>query len=482
MIGVNRRIHRIVIELVSPMHVGGGAQDLVYDSPVVRNAFGQWTLPGSSLAGVLRSIVTRSEGEKNANASFGSIDRDLGDASSILVSDGELIDLDGGSALRKTMAGKPVALPTDLRVIEDHVRIEDDLSDAPGTAAEGGKYDLEVVPAGVRFAVEIECHDAAGNSENRDRLASALGQILAGQAPLGGHGGCGLGVVRAASHSWRDFDLSQRNDLADFARIGDDPTGRLPGATDDSPPTAPHRFEATGLSGSFSLRFETSGPILMGGAQGPLDTEAGADLVVNRQPVLDWEHQRFVDRPVVPGSGIRGVIRSRVVHALVASGRTHEEIETVIENIFGSVSRGDGRRGRIRVEGAILAETAGTVLQHVGIDRLTGGSLRSALFSEAPIWADGLAIDVKIHLDGLPPEYLSLLAQAVWDIHDGIAPLGGGTRRGNGQIRIGSNPDGLHGLAITVDLQLDGTPLDDARRLDLEKHVLNVRLEEVGSA
>ncbi|MDC0429225.1 RAMP superfamily CRISPR-associated protein [Phycisphaerales bacterium] len=482
MIGINRRIHRMVIELVSPLHIGGGPQDLVYDAPVVRNAFGHWTLPGSSIAGVLRSIVREIEGEENAAVTFGSIDRDLADSSAVLVSDGELLDFDGRSALRKAMAGESVDLPTDLRVIEDHVRLEDDLTGSAGTAAEGGKYDLEVVPCGVRFAIECECHDAQGSTVNRDRLAIAIDRIVSRGTPLGGHGGCGLGVVRAISHVWRDFDLSQVPDLVDFSRIGEDPTGPLSGATDASSPDSVGRHGGTGISGSVTLSLESSGPLLIGGAQGPLETEAGADMVFNRQPVLDWSRRRFVELPVIPGSGIRGLIRSRVVHALVTTGRPDSEVQSIIDEIFGSVSGGDGRRGSLRVEGAILEETAGTVIQHVGIDRLTGGSLRSALFSEAPIWNDQLSFDIRIHLDGLDPDHLAVLIQAIWDIHDGIAPIGGGTRRGNGQLRIASDPDGLHGLAITDDLHLDGNPLDDAGRENLEQRLLGVQLEEVGSA
>ena len=481
MIGTNRRIHRIIIELVSPLHIGGGGRDLVYDSPVTRNAFGQWTLPGTSIAGVLRNVIREIDGEAAAAETFGSIDGDFADASAVLVSDGELIDFDGGSALRKAMAGEPVELPTDLRVIEDHVRLQDALSGASGTAADGGKYDLEVIPQGVRFAIEIECHDGTESTTNRDRLAIAIDWFLSGNVPLGGHGGCGLGLVKPTLHTWRDFDLSNRDHLIAFAGIGTDPTITIPGAieavTSTSAPACGHQ----GLSGQITLRFESTGPILIGGSQGPLETEGGADLVFNRQPVLDWKRRCFVDRPVLPGSGIRGLIRSRVVHALVASGRPDQEVQAVVDDIFGSVAGGDGRRGHLRVKGATLEETSGTVIQHVGIDRLTGGSLRSALFSEAPIWEEALTFEVGIHLDGLATDHLAILAQAIWDVHDGIAPIGGGTRRGNGQLRIASDPDGFHGLAIKTNLSLDGTPLDDARHNELEERLLGVQLKEVGS-
>ncbi len=479
MICNNRRVHRIVLELTAPLHIGGGGRDLVYDAAVTRNAFGQWTVPGSSIAGVLRGIVREIDGESAAAETFGSIDGDLADASAVLVSDGELIDFDGRSAFRKAMACEAVAMPTDLRVIEDHVRLDDAVTGSPGTAADGGKYDLEVIPEGVRFAVEIECHDAVDSHANRKRLDAALGRILSGGASLGGRGGSGLGRVRSVDHSFRDFDLASRDDLIAFAALDDDPSSPIPGATDAVVADHDHPRGHEGLSGRISLRFEASGPLLVGGSQGPLGTEDGADLVCNRQPVLDWKQKRFVDRPVIPGSGIRGMIRSRVVHALVASGRPDHEVQTLVDRIFGSVNGGDGRRGRLRVEGVTLDEMTGTVIQHVGIDRLTGGSLRSALFSEAPIWEEALAFEVGIHLDGLGTDHLAVLAQAIWDVHEGLAPIGGGTRRGNGRLRIASKPDGFHGLDIGFDLALDGEPLDADRLRELEERLLGVQLKEL---
>ena len=46
---------RVTIEFLTPFHVGNGQPDDLTDSPVIRDPSGLPTIPGSSIAGVLRS-------------------------------------------------------------------------------------------------------------------------------------------------------------------------------------------------------------------------------------------------------------------------------------------------------------------------------------------------------------------------------------------------------------------------------------------
>lgn len=476
-----RRLHRIVLRTATPLHIGGPTDPLL-DAPVVRNAFGHWLVPGSSLTGVLRALVRAEVGEKDVATFFGSVSGDDAAASRVTVSDGELLDYDGRSTLRKAIAGEALKIPVDLRVIEDHVRLQTDLDEAPGTAADGAKFDLEVVPVGTCFAFEIECHLDRDDpiSELIDRSIQRLSE---GELNLGGDNAAGLGRINTVSHVARTFDFSVQSDVLAYASLDGDPTSPLPGGLTPEATPVTRLKNQTDLHGSVTIRFQTSGPLLIGGEQGPFSGDsANADMVFNRQPVVDMQDGRVTERPMIPGSGVRGLLRSRVVRTLIAAGLDPEQARLQMEGLFGSVTDGQGRRGRLRVEGAILADHSGTLLQHVAIDRLTGGSLKSALFTEAPIWVDDLEFDLTFRLDGVNDRQLALLVQAIWDIHEGVAPLGGGTRRGNGQLRIAPSPDGRHGLAIRFALRRDGKPLDDAAIDELETTILNIRLDESEAA
>ena len=50
-------IARFTLELMSPMHIGSGLTHPTTDAPVVRDAFGDYRIPGSSLAGALRAAT-----------------------------------------------------------------------------------------------------------------------------------------------------------------------------------------------------------------------------------------------------------------------------------------------------------------------------------------------------------------------------------------------------------------------------------------
>ncbi len=477
-----RVVHRLVVETVTPLHIGGPTDDQL-DAPVVRNAFGQWFVPGSSLAGVLRAATRGLHGIDRANVVFGTIVGEAAASSEVCISDGELLDFDGKSALQKVMAGVPVDLPTDMRVVEDHVRLQTDLDESPGTAADGGKFDLEVVPVGARFAFEVECEDRTGDGLAPTTLEHAIRALMDGDIHLGGDNAAGLGRVVARHHQTRRFDLSSADDVLAYASLGSDPSEPLPGGTSlDARPPVETRREAD-LHGRIQIEFESSGPLLVGGAQSPLgDDRSAADLVFNRQPVIDMDGRTIRMLPLIPGSSLRGLMRSRVIRALVASGLERATIEREIATLFGSASGSSGERGRLRVEGCVLEDHPGTLIQHVAIDRLTGGSLKAALYSEAPIWVDGLTVRAAISLDGVTPRQLALLAHAIWDVHDGTAPLGGGTRRGNGRLRIRRDPDGWKGLAITPTLRRDGRILDASDLESLERMVAETCLNEMEAA
>ena len=453
----SRIVHRLLLRTATPLHIGG-PRDPLLDAPVVRNAFGHWYLPGSSVAGVLRGAAARVAGERTAARLFGHTTDDDPRASAVTIGDGELVDFDGRSTLRKPLAGEAIAFPVTLRVVQDHVRLQTDLDEAPGTAADAGKFDREVVPVGVVFAAEIECDGRVGDDQSvLDRIIRSLGD---GDLALGGGGAGGHGRLELVRWSRRRFDLDLADDVRAYAGLVPDPAAALPGGS-IMEAQGDAGQEGPGIRGRITIGLRSDGPLLIGGEQGPFaGQDQGADLVFHRQPVLDPDRGEVTSRPMIPGTAIRGLIRSRVIRTLLAAGLADREVEAEVAALFGHAAGDTGRRGRLRVEGAVLDDLPGTLVQHVAIDRLTGGSLKSALFTEAPIWSPGLEFDITIRLDGVDARQVALLAHALWDLHGGLAPIGGGTRRGNGRLRIREDDAGPLGLALDVALSRDGEPLE----------------------
>jgi CRISPR/Cas system CMR subunit Cmr4 (Cas7 group RAMP superfamily) len=433
-------IARCTLELLSPMHIGSGLSHPTTDSPVVRDAFGDYRIPGSSLAGALRASTE--------HAAWGTAGKE-NIASLIEVSDGFLVDFDGRTALRKRLENEPVEFRA-LPELQDHVRI----SHETGAAEEGGKFDAEIIPQGTRFRCELSLSERRGTRDAsltmaRQAFWQAIRLLQSGDLALGGDISSGLGLLRIVDRSLTVgvHDLStiegmtaarNRSWNIDESAGTYDPTRELDQAA-GSMPASP-----AGISGKMRLRFRADGPLLVGGSQRPsakagADKNQGADLVFGESVVADYTAKALVAKPWVPGSSLRGAIRHRTWHVLEALG--HVDAERRIGDLFGSIDGDKGRASKVRIHGCFLNDEPRTAVQHVAIDRLTGGSLRGALFCEAPIWKDGLTIDIAISLHGLNDEEAVALAHALIDMSQGELPIGGGTRRGNGRLLLGEATD-----------------------------------------
>ncbi len=146
---------RAIIELRTPLHCGGG-EDNGFDQPVLRDAFGCYRIPGSTVAGVLLSyakklfpdnptLISRAFGGGGTKGKEGYQDQP-GKSSAIWCYDAPLLDFDHIPAAHKCACGDTPRIGLGP-YIRDHVRIDD----ASGAAEQGGKFDEEFVPAGSRY-------------------------------------------------------------------------------------------------------------------------------------------------------------------------------------------------------------------------------------------------------------------------------------------------------------------------------------------
>lgn len=468
-------IARFTLELLSPMHIGSGLMHPTTDAPVVRDAFGDFRIPGSSLAGALRA-----ETEESAWGAAGAENL----ASMIEVSDGFLVDFDGLVTLSKRLTGKKVMFRV-LPELQDHVRIDH----GAGAAEEGGKFDAEVIPQGTRFRCEMVLTERSGTTEQalaaaRGSFWSALRKLRAGELAIGGDVSSGLGLVRVVDKSFTigTHDLTTLSGVETARNRSwriEDPAGALDTAKELTDTVAPPHSDPEGITGKLVLRFCSDGPLLVGGSQRPSaktvgDKNHGADLVFGESVVADYGAKALVAKPWVPGSSLRGAIRHRTWHVLEALGIAEAEAKGHIDELFGSVDGDKARASKVRIGGCFLNDEPRTAVQHVAIDRLTGGSLRGALFCEAPIWREGLTLEVTLTLHGVGDEHAAALAHALIDMAHGELPIGGGTRRGNGRLLLAEakGPGSWHGKAVTFALHRDAqTITNDSSSAEIDRFI-----------
>lgn len=382
-------------------------------------------LPGPSLAGALRAMITR-EWPSRADDLFGSL-------------------LPAG-----TSAGDVDAVPSRIRVLGSRrldsgseFRSSTKISRHRAAAEASTLRTEEVLPAGTRFEVFLRW-DGASAAE-----AAGFAALLAAWRPFIGRGvSRGRGACETENVRYGALDLDKPADLLRWLTLSG--PGLVDAVAGPPLPATP----AAGPEPVLRVTAEISGPFRIGYGHKPL---AGS-----REPV---RLLRGADgRPLVPGAGVKGLLRSRAEFILRSVGiRACEDQRCGSGDpcwacrVFG---RGGGRdesadsvgaRALLRIPDAVIADFAERVRTHVAIDRFTGGALPEALYTMQVLEAGHfeLRVDPIAEISGgLLEEIRAVLRLVLDDLADGIIGLGAGVARGYGTIRLsGLGPSGLPATA-----------------------------------
>ncbi|MGN0916175.1 MAG: RAMP superfamily CRISPR-associated protein [Succinivibrio sp.] len=426
-------IARFILQTVTPLHCGGGSNPSL-DQPVSRDPFGMWRIQGSSIAGVLRSFLRDTDAELE-NVLFGHQSRNFSSfdqrASLVWCSDANLLDFDEEYAFKKIACGNEIGFGVGP-FVRDHVNIDLD----KGTAKDGGKYDEEIVPPGVKFSLEIKLDGWNENITDEQssaflKLCAALKQNL---ISFGGKSVSGYGKVQCTYCSVKKLNLCTKDDLEIYLNLSDSSKFSENEGEEITLPDIEELILRDNelYSGKLELPLVSNGPILVGGAN---SKDSEVDMVCLMTPVLKSNTEGYIYKYTIPGSSLRGVIRHRIHYILTALDRDKEN-DDELNSIFGTVSGSKGCSGHIKCFDTYLDVDKTQHVQHVAIDRFTGGAIDGALFDEAPIWEKGLLLNTKIEFADLTAFQVALLMHALLDICQGDAPIGGGTNRGNGFLRL----------------------------------------------
>ena len=120
-------------------------------------------------------------------------------------------------------------------------------------------------------------------------------------------------------------------------------------------------------------------------------------------------------------------------------GKNNEAVKAV----FGSEGEKDTdgkmqnkQRGNVLMSDIIQqANVSPKILNHVSIDRFTGGAIDGALFSEETLYVKGLTFELKLLVNNSAfddKDVKSAFEDTLKDLCSGMLPLGGGVNRGNG--------------------------------------------------
>ena len=206
----NRRyLARFMVEAETPISVGSGEKGISTDRLVAKDANGLPYIPGTSLAGVLRSSFSDLD---FTNDVFG-FGGEYGTGSRLIVSSAHLVGDDGKTVIEGL---KKIDLDSEYYAYfktlpeRDHVRITD-----KGAAAEHAKFDEELVHKGTRFVFELELAGDANDMEIWLKLLNALASPV---FRIGAGTRKGFGKFKIIINSTKNkvFDLATQDDLTAY--------------------------------------------------------------------------------------------------------------------------------------------------------------------------------------------------------------------------------------------------------------------------
>lgn len=470
----------------SPLVIGAQDDELV-DIPIQVDGQGVPIIPGTALAGVLKSRMSTHE------SAWGSGEQ----ASSIVVDDA---------------TWKPRKSETWPMI---DVRDGVSLNRYTRSAEIGFLYDYEVIPQGAQFDFQLTV-----DGQQEDVVADLLAHLTSGFA-VGRSTTKGLGRVFLHQHSVYKRNRSSRQDLIDLVTGGKPDPVRIQALAD---PIADHA--------TITIPWHAYGPVLVS------DASLGDAVDIVPKVARFWKKDAKRVSLVIPGSSTKGALRAHaesILRTVLGSESENRPAQPtgewserrslhkrdlqpesgmeLIALLFGTAGDrdGNGRRGVISVEECrskmdwswvqwsevvaankhdgvtdgfaqsqlleALCKLDGpcreqnpsgckhlgvgrfVIGEHVAIDRWTGAAADGALYSVLEPWLtkEGdwtplvLEIDQsRLHADEeAAPAAMYLLLLTLRDFCEGWIPLGFGSAKGYGHIGASASQVRIEGLGVS---------------------------------
>ncbi len=451
-----RLLSRITLEALSPLVIGSGNKNIKTDTVVAKDVNELPYIPATTLAGLIRHSLPEEEqrrwmGYQTKEESYGS--QLILSEAKILSEDGKPID----GLSNKEDAVKQLCYQLPIR---QHVRINHQ-----GVAEKNGKFDEEIVPKGMRFCFEMELMSEEDDNEIMDKILST---IQSNGFRIGSGSRSGFGQISIVSILHKKLDLSTPEDLKLYLSK----SSSLENIWKGFEPYTPAVNTNTDYI-SYELTLQPTDFMFFGAGFG----NECSDMTFVREPVIQWDNDdraSIIEKEkvvLIPGSSVKGALAHRTAYhynklkGCFADGKSAEELQEhvgkqndAVKLLFGSEGdkRGkDKKRGNILISDVIQIQTKELekkVLNHVKIDRFTGGAVTGALFSEEVLYAPKVSFTLEILLDKAAitelkenkedkennvdkNKALEAFETALTDLCKGYLPLGGSVNRGNGTFK-----------------------------------------------
>jgi len=435
----HRFLARFVIEAETPLAVGSGEKDILTDALVATDVNGLPYIPGTAIAGVVRHMIEEIKPEDfNVNKIFGFQDKKDGRGSEIIFTEAKILNSKGEVVDGMNLKSKEDSLLKyyDELPIRQHVRINE-----KGVTDKSGKFDEQVCFAGTRFCFELEM---VAKCETIDNFNKILEQVQRQTFRIGGGTRSGFGKIKVVDLQTKTLDLTKQEQRKEYL----EKSSSLNSDFWDSKYHKPESNDKNDGRVKYELKLQPEDFFLFGSGFG--DEEADMTPVKGKKVV--WKEDKgelSEDLVLIPATSVKGALAHRVafhynrLKERFAGCTGDKEPKVGNENEAVQVLFGyENQEAKKQVRGNLLFSDViedkrleDKILNHVAIDRFTGGAIDGALFQEKTTYAKGQEFTLTILANEkvLKGEKIQeSLEAAMIDICKGLLPLGGGVNRGNG--------------------------------------------------
>lgn len=471
-------VFNVPIKTISPLRIASGHTDNITDILVLKNKKGKAFIPATSLAGVLRNEICSLYGERVAEFIFGNADRKGNDAQSLITIN-------------------DISLKSATIITRDGVKIHE----IAGTGIETAKYDFEAVEKGTEGNLTMEMTIRQGHldlvageeltkdkknagllpvekylhtkyAETRDiflEVAASLADLLTAGIHVGALTTKGLGLIKSrgpvkvylfdftAGHFVQEQEKNASEAWLQYINSDNEkpilPKEEYTAAEVNETQYPPEDFV---IEAAFAIYSSLLVRDTVGVQQNLVGNSAREDTTIASVPMKSG------DDYVIPGTSVKGALRSKAykILTLLAPKNKKEAAVLFLENLMGHEEKKDNnnevvapaQRGRLLIDEIYISAKGNPNLHEMKqarnrIDRFTGATIDTALFSEVAIWQtkkEMPSIQLKLRVKKAQAEEAGLLLLLLRELWVGNLPLGGGKGIGRGV---------LQGISATVHYQ-----------------------------
>lgn len=424
---IKKIIFNIPMQTYSPLRISSGVDDGITDILVLKDKKGKAFIPGTSITGVLRAKMSNIYGDRAVDKLFGSIDDD-GNQSMVNISD--------------------IVLENAKIINRDGIKIDS----FTGVSKQGAKFDFEAIDKGATGDLYIEVtlresclseqnkpnisyrkehKDFAINGDVYGELTATIADILTEGINVGSLTTKGYGKIKSKEPvKMYVFDFKNPQGAMKWWQYLNE------GILQDVAYTG-NKTVAVVSEKDFVMQMEfalTSSMIIR---DYDVDTDDEKEKIAAVQ-------MKSGEDFVIPATSIKGVLKSRACKILMnLNHHDEQEAEDFLDKLMGRETdnkEDKGQKSRLYIDEVYIRPNIlhSKKQSRNRIDRFTGGTIDSALFTDKPIWQTDKSkatIAINLQVQNCDEKEAGLMLLVMKDLWLGDLAIGGNKAIGKGVLK-----------------------------------------------